>query len=133
MSSPWLCIAKNQVWDVDQGRCVPRAMKEQVAIWQGDCNGFLVLDFSYFPRPAAELQGPRTRPKRFEVLTGDLGGPSTAVVGLGALKHRLLTALTGVMQPQGRYALKKTAAKKPRTAKGSAKAKAKARTTRKKK
>ena len=120
-------------FDIVTGTCVPRAMPEQIAVWQGDCNGYLVVDFSYLPRPVAEAQGPRTRPQRFQVLTGNTEGPSTPLVGLGSLRRRLQAALTGVLQPQGRYARKKTAAKKPRTARRSTKAKAKARTTRKKK
>jgi hypothetical protein len=127
-----LCLAKNQVWDVNTQRCVPRATNEEVAIWQGDCNGFLVVELRWLPRPVAGQPGPLSRP-RSQVLTGDPGGPSTALVGLGALKPRLQAALRGVIPAQGRYALEESASKKPRTGRRSAKAKAKARTTRKKK
>jgi hypothetical protein len=131
MSSPIFCTAM-EWWNDDEKRCVPRAVKEQITIWQGECGGDLIVDLSWRPRPADERQGARTRPKAVEVVKADMESPSTPVVGLRGLTGRLRKALSGVIKPQGGYKVKKTAAKK-RTAKASTKAKAKTRTTRKKK
>ena len=125
------CLS-TESFDILKRECVPRAAKEQITIWQGECGGDLIVDLSWRPRPAADRQGPQTRPKAVEVLTGDMEGSSTALVGLRGLTGRLRKALSGVVQPKGGYKMKKTAAKK-RTAKRGTKAKAKARTTRKKK
>ena len=109
------CLS-TESFDIEKRECVPTVFKEQITIYQGECGGDLIVDLSWRPRPAADRQG-QSRPKAVEVIQAD-AGPSTAVVGLRRLTGPLRKALSGVIRPQGGYAMKKTAAKK-RTAKGS--------------